>query len=87
MVFQKLKYQEVHWKHVLIYLNFCPQSTQGKIFTSKGEAKRMLDGGGVSINRQKINIQEWKGNPNLIQNRYLIIQKGKKNYFLVEVDS
>ena len=55
-----------------------------KIFTSKGESKKMVDGGGVSVNREKITsstkifIQT-----DLINDKFLVVQKGKKNYFLI----
>ena len=56
------------------------------IFPSKGEARKMLQAGGVSINKEK--VQSAEGNvstQNLINNKYMLIQKGKKNYFLVKV--
>ena len=64
---------------------FLSETTKGEIFSSKGEARRMLQGGGLSINRQKIKLEDWDGNCSLIQNKYLIIQKGKKNYHLIEI--
>lgn len=59
--------------------------TQGKIFTSKGEARKMISGGGVSINKQKVEDAALKPNYGLLSNRYLLAQKGKKNYFLIEI--
>ena len=56
------------------------------IFTSKGEARKMLQGGGVSINRNKIdNIQLAIDNSFLLHNKYILVQKGKKNYFLIHI--
>ena len=56
------------------------------IFASKGEARKMLQGGGVSINRKKIdNMQLTIDNSLLLHNKYLLVQKGKKNYYLVAV--
>ena len=56
------------------------------IFPSKGEARKMVQGGGVSINRNKIeNIQLAIDNSFLLHNKYILVQKGKKNYFLVNV--
>lgn len=54
------------------------------IFPSKGEARKMISGGGVSLNREKINdpAQMFSG-ADLIRNKFLVAQKGKKNYFLV----
>src|SRR6188474_2217169 len=55
-----------------------------KIFPSKGEARKTVQGGGVSINRKKIeNIQQAIENNLLLHNKYILVQKGKKNYYLV----
>ncbi|MBI3883995.1 MAG: tyrosine--tRNA ligase, partial [Sphingobacteriales bacterium] len=57
------------------------------IFPSKGEAKKMVQSGGVSINKIKIDSLEQLIKPELLlNNKYLLIQKGKKNYYLVIVD-
>ena len=55
-----------------------------KIFPSKGEARKMIEGGGVSINKEKVNTAEFvlTDDP-LLNGKYLLIQKGKKNYYLV----
>jgi len=54
------------------------------IFTSKGEARKMIQNGGVSINRKKLDSAELKVDRSLLlHNKYLLIQKGKKNYYLV----
>lgn len=56
------------------------------IFPSKGEARKMVQGGGVSINRKKIdNVQLTINNSMLLHEKYLLVQKGKKNYYLVKV--
>ena len=55
-----------------------------RIFPSKGEARKTVQGGGVSINRKKIeNIQQSIENNLLLHDRYILVQKGKKNYYLV----
>ena len=55
------------------------------IFPSKGDARKTIQGGGVSINRKKIdNIQLAIDNTLLLHNKYLLVQKGKKNYYLVK---
>jgi len=59
--------------------------TDGFIFNSKGEARRMIQGGGVSINKIKVSDSEQKPDFNLLQDKYLLIQKGKKNYFLLKL--
>ena len=56
-----------------------------KIFPSKGEARKMVQGGGVSINRKKIDDFQLKiDNSFLLHQKYILVQKGKKNYYLVE---
>lgn len=51
---------------------------------SKGEAKKLIQGGGISLNREKIATPADVFNEsNLLNNRFMIIQKGKKNYFLL----
>ncbi len=63
-------------------VDFLAEKTQ--VFPSKSEAKKMLAGGGVSINKQKIeNIDAPITAAQLINGKYLIAQKGKKNYFLI----
>lgn len=55
-----------------------------QVFSSKSEARKMLIGGGLAINKEKITDVNASINTNqLINNRYLIVQKGKKNYFLI----
>jgi len=57
-----------------------------KIFPSKGEARKMIQGGGVLINKAKIESEELIINtPFLINNKYILAQKGKKNYFVIRV--
>ncbi len=56
------------------------------IFPSKGEARKMIQNGGVSINRKKISSFDFSVSANLLlHNKYLLIQKGKKNYYLVKM--
>jgi tyrosyl-tRNA synthetase len=54
------------------------------IFPSRGEARKMLQGGGVAINKVKMEDPEALINDSkLINNKYLLVQKGKKNYYLL----
>jgi tyrosyl-tRNA synthetase len=59
--------------------------TNHLVFASKGEARRMIKGGGVSINKQKLSSPDQKPEFALLQGKYLLAQKGKKNYFLIRV--
>lgn len=58
-----------------------------KIFPSKGEARKMVQAGGVSVNKQKWeDIQGYIGMNHTLNQKYILIQKGKKNYFLCRVN-
>ncbi|MBS1642273.1 MAG: tyrosine--tRNA ligase [Bacteroidetes bacterium] len=58
-----------------------------KIFPSKGEAKKMLQGGGISINKIKVESGKLKvSNEDLLQEKYMLVQKGKKNYYLIKTN-
>ncbi|QIH36201.1 tyrosine--tRNA ligase [Sphingobacterium sp. DR205] len=63
-------------------LDLLAVSTQ--VFPSKGEARKMLQGGGVSINREKAtDIEQVITESSLVNNKYIIAQRGKKNYYLI----
>ena len=54
------------------------------IFNSRGELKRLTNGGGLSINKEKMNEPEKVIDASFLLNeRYILVQKGKKNYFLI----
>ncbi len=66
------------------FIDILAEHTQ--IFSSKGEARKMLQGGGVSLNKQKIEDSNLVIDPShLLNQKYLMVQKGKKNYFLITV--
>jgi tyrosyl-tRNA synthetase len=67
-------------------IDLVSELTKGEIFASKGEARRMIQGGGVSINKTKIQKIDEIPEYRLLQDKYLLVQKGKKNYYLVEVN-
>lgn len=55
------------------------------IFPSKGEARKMVSSGGISLNKEKIpGIETLLEEAKLLHRRYYLIQKGRKNYFLVK---
>ena len=55
------------------------------IFPSKGEARKMVQGGGISINRKKVdNLQMTVDSSLLLHEKYLLVQKGRKNYYLIK---
>ena len=56
------------------------------IFPSRGEAKKMLQGGGVAVNKSKVeDLNRNVSGTDLLREKYILIQKGKKNYFLIRV--
>lgn len=66
-------------------IQFLAESTT--VFPSKGEARKMLTAGGVSLNKAKVtDLERVITASDLIQSRYVIVQKGKKNYFLVKAE-
>lgn len=57
---------------------------KSSVFASKGEAKKLIQGGGVSVNREKLKDPSDKLNINdLLNGQFIIVQKGKKNYYLL----
>jgi tyrosyl-tRNA synthetase len=64
-------------------LDIVAEKTQ--IFASKGEARRMIKSNAVSINKEKITEDVQLSEKDLLNGKYLLAQKGKKNYFLIIV--
>jgi tyrosyl-tRNA synthetase len=62
-------------------------SVKAAVFASKSEARRMLQAGGVSINQSKVGLNDLPTNNSLIQGKYLLVQKGKKNHHLLIVQN
>lgn len=57
---------------------------QTSILPSKGEARKLVQGGGLSVNREKINDPQLKiSSGHLINNKYILIKKGRKDNFLL----
>jgi len=56
-----------------------------EVFSSKGEARRMLKSNAVSINKSKVDDAYEVSVSDLLNDAYVLVQKGKKNYFLVRV--
>lgn len=67
------------------YLELLAVKTGAGIFSSNGEAKKMIQSGAVSINKNKLQDAYAPTAYELLQDRFLLIQKGKKNYYLMEV--
>ena len=55
-----------------------------QVFPSKGELRKLIQSGGVSLNKEKVTDQEMLiSSEHLLNDKYLLVQKGKKNYFLL----
>jgi len=65
------------------YTTFLSETTDTEIFKSKGESRRMIQGGGVSVNKEKVTDANAKPAFQYLQGKYLLAQKGKKNYYLI----
>jgi tyrosyl-tRNA synthetase len=66
------------------FTSLCAEHAQ--VFSSKGELKRMIEGGGVSLNKVKVeNPDMMIKKEQLLNKKYLLVQKGKKNYFLIRI--
>jgi len=72
-----------YFERELGILDFLSRKTG--IFKSNGEARRMLKDNGVMINKQKIDENYKPGTQDLLNDKYILVQKGKKNYFLVKI--
>ena len=60
--------------------------TENAVFESKGAARKMLQNGGVSINREKItDLQMMVEKKHLLHDKFILVQVGKKNYYLVSI--
>jgi len=71
-------------RHGVNIADLCTEHS--KVFASKGELRRLVQGGGFSINKEKIDDPEMVVNSeSLLNKKYLLVQKGKKNYFLIRV--
>ena len=75
-----------NWESSPEVLELLSTVTELTIFPSKGEARKMIQAGGVSINKTKLTSPDQSSKEfSLLQNKYLLVQKGKKNYFLIQI--
>ena len=67
------------------FLSLCVE--KAPIFPSKGELRKLIQGGGISLNKEKVtDPYQAVSTANLIAGKYLLVQKGKKNYYLIIVE-
>ena len=64
-------------------ISFLVEGTQ--IFSSNGQARQKIGENAISINKQKINLEKEIDKNDLLHNQYILVQQGKKNYFLVHI--
>ncbi|MFC3881379.1 tyrosine--tRNA ligase [Algoriphagus namhaensis] len=81
----QVKISTAEFQELSTNLDLFGEVTQGVVFASKGEARKMIQGGGVSINKEKLQDPNADLSVSLLQDKYLLVQKGKKNYFIIEV--
>ena len=55
-------------------------------FNSKGEARRAINQNAISVNQSKVTLDYFIGIEDLIANQYVLLQRGKKNYFVIKVN-
>jgi tyrosyl-tRNA synthetase len=80
---EKMQFDAKKIKDGIDVVSFLAETT---IFPSKGEARKMISGGGVSVNRRKITSLDLKIESSfLLHEKYILIQKGKKHHFIVEM--
>ena len=60
-------------------------TTTSNIFQSKGELRKLITGGGLSVNKQKIeNAEQTIDKNDLLSEKYILVQKGKKDYYIIK---
>jgi len=58
--------------------------TESNFLTSNGDARRNLKQNAISVNKEKVDENFIANSDNLINNKYILLQKGKKNYFVIK---
>ena len=72
------------WKNLGQSFDVVTALAEAGVFASKGEARKMIQGGGVQINKQKVaGVEEKITTDRLMHGKYLLVQRGKKNYHLL----
>ena len=71
--------------HFVNGINVVSLMAETGVFPSKGDARKMIQGGGVSVNKEKLeDVNAVIDNTYLLHGKYLLIQKGKKNFYLIK---
>jgi tyrosyl-tRNA synthetase len=84
MVFEGVDQHKVSKSHVSQSINLITLLTDiAEVFTSKGELRRLIQSNAISINKQKCQVDSMINSNDLLNNKYLLIQKGKKHYMII----
>lgn len=84
-IFEGVPQFEVDKKQLTAGINIVDLLAQkSKVFSSNGEARRMLKSNAVSVNKEKVSEEKRLTNSDLLNDKYVLIQKGKKNYYLLK---
>lgn len=84
-IFEGVPQFEVDKKELTAGLNIVDLVAQkSEVFSSNGEARRMLKSNAVSVNKEKVSEEKRLTNSDLLNHKYVLIQKGKKNYYLLK---
>ncbi len=85
-IFEGVPQYEISMNEIINGINIIELLAQkSKIFKSNGEVMRMLRSNAISINKKKVNEHKIINQKDIIGDKYIIIQKGKKNYFLIKL--
>lgn len=85
-IFESVPIHHLNKDKIASPLNIVDFLVETKILPSKGEARKLIENGGISINKEKIpEIRHVVKPDDIVQKEYLVVQKGKKNYYLVKI--
>jgi len=84
-IFEGVPQSEISLNDFLESPLFDVLSTRTGIFKSNGEARRMIKDNAVAVNKTKINDRFQFSRNDLLNDKYVLVQKGKKNYFIIKV--
>jgi len=82
-VFEGVPQAEVSLSELEKGIDIIDFSVEMKVFQSKGEARRMIQNNGLSVNKSKVNLEKKISSADLLHGKYVLLQKGKKNYYLI----
>ncbi len=82
----QIKVTKAEFEEEQTFATLLSTTTQNEIFKSKGEAGRMIKQGGISVNKNKVTDGNANAEVELLQGKFILIEKGRRNKFLVEVE-